>query len=504
MPEQSNETYSQLDIDYIKVYKPKNNDYNLEYKSNKEYVPIKFSDIINSDIPNISHNGNSILVNPKNNNELFVRGTDNYLYNIYKSDTEWKIKKLTFNHNGGSLVKGDIVYLYKHDKVLYVGEDNRINLFGRSSSINTGFYHWYLRENWWEGDYDKVYSANGNLQTDTNGNIYFKGLDEKIHLYKFENDLWVHSILNHPNQEEAKVGGDIVIASNTGNIIYRGKDNRLQYFKKTNNTYVHGWIDSNPEINSWMVNQKEKSITYSSSLNSVFYIGQDGRLNQFKYNLNNNTWTHYYIPQPSGFPNPTIDSAKLALNSISWDENKQRIYYLGANGRIQSYNNNNNIIWLHSYIDDYWDTNQYTSFRNFKSSSLSSGYQSNNHCLYYVNKNSQLYYFRNSNCEILNPEYDEWTILSKNISTENNIELNKIKFDLYPNPSQDIIKINNNNNNSIITFDLKIYTIEGREVLAKNKINSNSEINVSNLKNGFYICSIKYNQKIKNLKFIKL
>ena len=99
------------------------------------------------------------------------------------------------------------------------------------------------------------------------------------------------------------------------------------------------------------------------------------------------------------------------------------------------------------------------------------------------------------NCEKGRSNSGNLTGKDENSSNSNN--LNKIGFKLYPNPTNGLINIslegNLMSNNSI---SLKVYDVQGREVLNKNNIDKNSQIDLSNQKQGVYIFKFKSGEDI--------
>lgn len=93
---------------------------------------------------------------------------------------------------------------------------------------------------------------------------------------------------------------------------------------------------------------------------------------------------------------------------------------------------------------------------------------------------------------------DEWNIMaidefsylgnhtSSCMQTTQVNTLNKLKANIYPNPAQDYIKISANN---LENFSYSIYSVNG-SVISKGVSKNNSEIDVSELRNGVYILSL--------------
>lgn len=132
--------------------------------------------------------------------------------------------------------------------MIYAGENNRINLFGISTIEPSGFYHWYLTSNWscpWCVTNDKVSTNPGCIQVAENGEVFFIGLDNKLHWYRSNGYSWFHSIMPHPDMGNSRVSGNIVVEPDTNNVFYRGYDGRLQVFYKTEQQHMHNRIDNN-------------------------------------------------------------------------------------------------------------------------------------------------------------------------------------------------------------------------------------------------------------------
>lgn len=71
--------------------------------------------------------------------------------------------------------------------------------------------------------------------------------------------------------------------------------------------------------------------------------------------------------------------------------------------------------------------------------------------------------------------------------TSNNEINNNFSIDLYPNPCSDFLEINYLLNNNV---DIKIFNLNGKEVVNRKNINSGDKINITNLSKGAYIAQI--------------
>lgn len=73
------------------------------------------------------------------------------------------------------------------------------------------------------------------------------------------------------------------------------------------------------------------------------------------------------------------------------------------------------------------------------------------------------------------------------------------KINVYPNPANSTIKINNETNNAVIS----IYTLAGQKVLHKNVNTVETTINVSELVNGIYVIMLNENGSISTTRLVK-
>jgi hypothetical protein len=74
---------------------------------------------------------------------------------------------------------------------------------------------------------------------------------------------------------------------------------------------------------------------------------------------------------------------------------------------------------------------------------------------------------------------------------------------VYPNPSKGVLKIDVSNMPLNSNNELRIYDLNGTELLVKRNFDNYSEIDISHLKNGIYILRIQINQKLFDWKVIK-
>ncbi len=78
-------------------------------------------------------------------------------------------------------------------------------------------------------------------------------------------------------------------------------------------------------------------------------------------------------------------------------------------------------------------------------------------------------------------------------------ELPNGDFYLYPNPATDYVYISNLYEASLLT----IYNVDGKAIMQKQILSANEPVNVSSLKKGVYVVTLKSDSGIKTTKFIK-
>ncbi len=521
-----------MDIDYIKVYKPIGLNYTLSYKSDKEYMHERVGKNVVGSVygGNVSTISNSIVPNPNNPNEIFYRGVGNYVKVLnrdvpYGGTTIHIEKSLDYNDGPEVYVDGDIKYLNGHDKIIYVGDNGRINLFGRSAVEPCGFYHWYLRDDWWVGSFDLVKNGTGSLQVTPDGNdIFFIGkMDNKMHRYQWDviSSTWNHSILNHPPVYGSNtfVMGDIIIDPVTKNIIYKGFDNRLQTFwKDASGLYNHAYIDnpSNPSI--YKINNDEGSITFATSISGVIYIGVDKKIQFYKWS---GGWTHEWLPYAYSSPSLGYLNGDLAKSSIIWDDDRKVVFYGGFDGRIQAFVKTSTS-WYHNWIDDYFNTDEFSSFNSTFGSNYSAsivlGAEASNKSIYYTAfapttslgytpyKYSELARFSYDPCEVLNPTTAGWRNLGK---LAQNTGLNggmpiveNAQFKIYPNPASTALTVEAINSKGV-EQKINIIDITGRTLLHQLSNKEKVNFDISELAAGVYIVEIISSNKKYNFKLVK-
>jgi hypothetical protein len=74
---------------------------------------------------------------------------------------------------------------------------------------------------------------------------------------------------------------------------------------------------------------------------------------------------------------------------------------------------------------------------------------------------------------------------------------------VYPNPNKGLVKIYISNMPSNSISEMRLYNLAGTELIVRKIFESNSEIDISEFKDGIYILRIKINESISDWKIIK-
>ncbi|WP_324675584.1 family 16 glycosylhydrolase [Hymenobacter sp. GOD-10R] len=122
-----------MDIDYIRVLKPRGNDYSLPYTSDPEAAN---KSIVES-LPNISTAVGALIVNPLSPEEVFYRGNNDELYRALRRGKRWKVESLHETANVQQtdyLVKSELHYDIRTNTITYQGGNNQLQTFTFSTN----------------------------------------------------------------------------------------------------------------------------------------------------------------------------------------------------------------------------------------------------------------------------------------------------------------------------------------------------------------------------------
>lgn len=477
----------QMDIDYIRVYKPGQGNYNVAYKSTANSLHHDvFAGMATAPV-NVSSKPGSIAVNTSNADEVFYRGTDDYLYVANRVSGNWSVKKLEFNDGIPIKATGDIKYVPNHDLLIYAGSNNRINLFGRSATEPCGFYHWYLSSNWscwWCITDDYIKNTAGTLQVTSNGVVYFAGTDDKLHKYYYDEGLanWQHANFGTPFTPVAGVQGDIIVDEATAAIYYKGLNNKIYSYWTTGTSYFGAEIPPGGTPAAFEAKATANSMVWAPSMNRIMYIGSDNKIQQ--YQLISSVWTHSWIPYsytaaPDGYTN-----GELARANIGWDDYKQRVHYGGFDGRLQLFGYDGTG-WWHWSTDDYWNTNAYKTFNSTSGSAMPSitlGPESPEKSIYYTQADNHLAYFRHEPCEYLVTESHSEKDMNKTKPIQAAPVLDLPIVNISPNPSSGLVYIK-----ATQSVNLSVMDITGRAIRSYQNV---EKLDISDLPAGVYLFRI--------------
>jgi hypothetical protein len=112
-------------------------------------------------------------------------------------------------------------------------------------------------------------------------------------------------------------------------------------------------------------------------------------------------------------------------------------------------------------------------------------------------RNFSSYLYENWNFSgIIPPKYSEYC--DANLGYEK-IGQKNISFEVYPNPVNEELNLSSNLQNSL-NASIKLYTIDGLEIIKDKKVDLPAKIDISFLQKGIYIIVVNNGQFIKFIK----
>jgi hypothetical protein len=273
-------------------------------------------------------------------NQLFYRGTDDKMHVYYWTQNNgwqhgWIVNGAPNNQN----VAGDIVVgtAYGHNQVFYRGTDGKMHVYYFNASTNL-WVHDYLT-GWNSPSHENVHATAGSITVGEDNQIFYRGTDNKMHVYYFDHTLgtWHHGWMINGAGNDQNVSGNLSVGE--GNqLFYRGTDGKMHiyWFNTATNLWVHDWIE-----NSWQapsLHNVSGSIDVGEG-NQVFYRGNDGLCRVYffgqaammrpaenkNYGMDqvkaSRTVPKYAaLFEVSSYPNPVQDAFNLNVNSPADDQ----------------------------------------------------------------------------------------------------------------------------------------------------------------------------------------
>lgn len=417
---------------------------------------------------------------------------------------------------------------------LAVGKDNQI-FFNSGGWMHT----YYYANNQWNLGYMTGFNINelaaGDLKVGIYNNVYYKGSDNKLHLYTYQNQ-WSHILVNnslnlspyagsicthHPDQEKPRIAASfrvnnkdlIYIYDGAGNnptsifptasiaqecsgdmnfmgdeIFYRGKDGFLQrlYY---DGQWKHAWILVNG-LKVAVRTDPGSIITTPNDDMQLYIVSSLGWI--YSVYKNNNTWN---MAPLSTYFNPN-EVVKSTSNIIFSYDSEPRVFFINNSGKLMYYVYDGSTAqgWIYDEVKNCDGSSPATPADN-----LHAGVRN---LIFYRDDNSKI---RNTFwrcCESLNACESQSVVFNREIIPEDVLSTDKdIRYLLSPNPANSVISIKSYANDSIKTIG--IYDMNGRLIWHKSGGYKEEKIDIMKLDIGTYFVKIITSERIITEKFVK-
>lgn len=504
-----------MDIDYIQVSKPINDDYTLPYKFPYAWM--------HHNLP-VQADGSpgAMTANSNNGGEVFYKSGYGSLYRVYRPTTQavWVSERINYTfgqvpvprNSTADYMQGPITYNPADNSIVYVGSDTRLQFFKKNPTV--GWTH-----GWVDISTSSASSAdigtNASVAVTSNGTIFYKGDDSKLHrFYKNISGVWTHEIVGGSYYQPDLVQGDIVVGT-TGDVYYKAVNNFLQaFYPDGNGGYFHVYINTNwaNQSSADYVSTVPNSITLKTGTwgSTIYFLAQDGQIYEFSWNSTLG-WHRT--------PTKTLTGGGLARAGLKYDPINQRLVYGGVDGRVNFLANNGNGTWEHWWIDDYFNTTDYQT----NSGTPTPHNNEPNICLPddktvfytlgYQTGNSNVAYFAYEPGEVLDPSCT--TVASPNqvyshvnrsattvSGTASSTTLNQKELVLYPNPSTSQIRLRGEVLDAVSTGNYFITDVVGR-VVQRGVVSIKNSVDISRVPDGIYIFTLLTGKNAYKARLIK-
>lgn len=437
-------------VDYVRTYKPidNNNPVTNDYVWNKNFVV--GSTIKLNKMSNVAHGMH--FLEP---NKLVIKSNTSKIKCLNKTNGTWEISEPNITYTSTNLVKDDVIS-DPQGNIYYKGKDNRIHTLEKNGTN----YDYHLVDDGMLSSYSIVSATSGALLY-ANNKIFYRGKDNKLHTYEKINGVWQHQLVNI-NYTTTYLMTSNIEADQNGAIYYRGNTARIIKISNNGSGNYTQEIIGDASIAD---NDKVASGILNIAINGddIIYHTKNHQIKKYTYLSGN--WQLNSLNTTN-----TIPLTKKALRCST----NGNIYYMDNVGKLSILVKNGNI-YTHEYPSSWGAESNQTLLPN------ENFLPSDDGSIYFVNSTLFLQQFLKENYIGANVVCDENDYTPQPIFRQTQIKKNQ--YNIFPNPAKNTLFIETDEAES----EIQIFDIQGRLYYTKKLILGVNTLDIGDLGSGLYL-----------------
>lgn len=270
------------------------------------------------------------------NNQVFYAGAGGWVM-MYYYDKGWKHAWPTQTWNANEKITGGLAVAKPSNQLFYRGADNKVDTYYWTPI--KGWQHAWLTRSWSRSE--DVDSGPFTISVGKNNQVAYAGADKWMHLYNYNGTTgqWDHSYLTTTFSSKEKAANVVSASVYDGKVFYKGQDNKMHVYYLDNGRWVHAWL-----VQNWNNNGEDVGgqIAVNGNCTAVYFTGADGWIHRYYYA--NNRWNHERLTN-------SFDPTERHGGTLSVGDGDHVFYRNGSD--VRTYYRENGI-WYGGYLVRDW------------------------------------------------------------------------------------------------------------------------------------------------------